>query len=51
MHVPVLRAPFAAALPSTLDPDELGEISIDHPRYRALLLDALRGVAVPVGGA
>jgi len=51
VHVPVLRAPFAAVLPSTLDPDELGEISVDHPRYRALLLDALRGVAVPVSGA
>src|SRR5262249_42706145 len=51
VHVPVLRAPFAAVLPSTLDPDELGEISVDHPRYRALLLDALRGVAVPVSRA
>src|SRR5262249_59411407 len=51
VHVPVLRAPFAAVLPSALDPDELGEISVDHPRYRALLQDALRGVAVPVSGA
>lgn len=51
VHVPVLRAPFAAVLPSALDPDELGEISVDHPRYRALLQDALRGVAVPVRGA
>jgi hypothetical protein len=51
VHVPVLRAPFAAVLPGALDPDELGEISLDHPRYRALLLDALEGVAVPVHGA
>ena len=51
LHVPVLRAPFAAVLPSTLDPDELGEISLDHPRYRALLLDALAVVAVPVRAA
>jgi len=51
VHVAVLRAQFAAVLPSTLDPVELGEVSVDHPRYRAMLLDALEGVAIPVYGA
>jgi hypothetical protein len=51
VHVPVLRSPFTAVLPGTLDPDELGEISLDHPRYRAELLDALGRLAVPVHGA
>jgi hypothetical protein len=41
VHVPVLRAAFAVVLPETLDPDELGEVSVDHPRYRRLLIDAL----------
>jgi hypothetical protein len=51
VHVPVLRSPFTAALPDTLDPDELGEISLDHPRYRAELLDALGRCGVRVHGA
>ena len=47
VHVLVLRAPFEVVLPETLDADELGEISLDHPRYRRLLADALaaRGFA------
>jgi hypothetical protein len=51
VHVPVLRAPFRAVLPPRLDPDELGEVSVDHARYRGLLLDALERVGVPVRGA
>jgi hypothetical protein len=47
VHVPRLRAPFAVVLPPELDPDELGEISVDHAAYRAELAAALaaRGVA------
>ena len=46
VHVPALRTPFAVVLPPTLDPDELGEVSVDHPRYRAALASALatRGI-------
>jgi len=51
VHVPVLRAPFAAVVPATLDPDELGEISLDHPHYRGLLLEALESISVPIHGA
>jgi hypothetical protein len=51
VHVPVLRSPFAAVLPDRLDPDELGEISIDHPRYRVELLEALGSSGLPVHGA
>jgi len=39
-HVAPLRAPFVVLVPEALDPDELGEISVDHPRYRERLLDA-----------
>jgi len=28
-------------LPESLDPDELGEVSVDHPRYRESLVAAL----------
>ena len=41
VHVPVLRAPFDVVLPESLDPDELGEVSLDHPRYRESLVAAL----------
>lgn len=41
VHVPCLRSEFEVIVPETLDPEELGEISLDHPRYRAALLDAL----------
>jgi len=51
VHVPLLRAPFAAVVARSLDPDELGEISVDHPRYRDGLLEALERAGVPVHGA
>jgi len=48
VHVPVLRAPFDVVLPLTLDPDELGEISLDHARYRAELVAALTSAGLRV---
>jgi hypothetical protein len=48
VHTPVLLARFAVVLPHALDPDELGEISLDHPRYRAELLEALTAAGLPV---
>lgn len=50
VHVPRLVAPFTVVLPETLDEDELGEVSVDHPRYRRELADALAAVPVPVAG-
>jgi hypothetical protein len=50
VHVTRLTAPFAVVLPETLDDDELGEVSIDHPRYRAELLAALAAVGIRAGG-
>jgi hypothetical protein len=47
VHVPLLRAPFEVVLPQVLDPDEVGEIPLDHPRYRAQLVEALAGVGLP----
>jgi hypothetical protein len=49
VHVPLLRAPFDVVLPLTLDPDELGEISLDHPHYRAQLVEALSGAGLRIG--
>src|SRR5262245_32783037 len=45
VHVMRLRAPFEVVLPEVLDADDLGEISLDHPRYRSELAAAL----VPTG--
>jgi hypothetical protein len=50
VHVPRLVAPFTVVLPATLDEDELGEVSVDHPRYRAELVDALAAVGIAAGG-
>jgi hypothetical protein len=47
VHVPCLRAPFEVLVPRALDPDELGEISLDHGRYRRALLDALTDAGLP----
>lgn len=48
VHVPLLRARFEVVVPATLDPDEVGEIPLDHARYRRELLDALGQAALPV---
>ncbi len=50
VHVPRLTAPFAVVLPAQLDDDELGEVSLDHPRYRAELIAALADAGIAVAG-
>lgn len=50
-HVPRLRAAFTAVVPDALDEDDLGEISLDHPRYRAALLAALHAAGLPAVAA
>jgi hypothetical protein len=42
VHVPRLAVPFRVVVPAALDPEELGEITVDWPPYRASLLAALR---------
>ena len=51
VHVPVLRAPFEVLLTESLDPEELGEITVDHTAYRNDLLTALRHAEIAVGAA
>jgi hypothetical protein len=51
VHVAVLSAPFDVLVPDSLDPEELGEISLDHARYRDELLDALQRAGVPASRA
>jgi hypothetical protein len=46
VHIASLRTPFDVVLPATLDPDELGEISLDHPAYRAALRVALAATGI-----
>lgn len=48
VHVTLLRAPFEVVLPEVLDPEELGEISFEHPRYRAELVEALAPTGLSV---
>lgn len=50
VHVPRLIAPFAVVLPTTLDEDELGEVSVDHPRYRAELIGAFAAAGINTAG-
>jgi hypothetical protein len=47
----VLRAPFEVLLTESLDPEELGEITVDHTAYRNDLLTALRHAEIAVGAA
>ena len=51
VHVPVLRAPFEVLVAKSLDPEELGEITVDHAAYRDALLTALRYAEIAVGAA
>ena len=51
VHVPVLRAPFEVLVAKSLDPEELGEITLDHAAYRDDLLAALRHAEIAVGAA
>jgi hypothetical protein len=51
VHVTLLRAPFDVVLPDVIDPEELGEISLDHPRYRAELAAALGPTGLRVRSA
>jgi hypothetical protein len=51
VHVTLLRVPFEVVLPGVVDPDELGEISLDHPRYRAELEEALAPTGLRVRSA
>jgi hypothetical protein len=51
VHVPVLRAPFEVLVAEALDPDELGEITLDHAAYRDALLDALRHAGIAASAA
>jgi hypothetical protein len=51
VHVTLLRAPFEVVLPDVLDPEDLGEISLDHPRYRAALEAALEPTGLRVRSA
>jgi hypothetical protein len=51
VHVSLLRTPFEVVLPAELDPEELGEISLDHPRYRAELERALAQTGLRVRSA
>jgi len=51
VHVPVLRAPFEVLVAESLDPEELGEITVDHAAYRDDLLAALRHAEIVVGAA
>ncbi len=44
VHVPRLHVPFDIVLLDTLDEDELGEVSVDYPRYRAALATALTAI-------
>jgi hypothetical protein len=48
VHTSLLHARFVVVVPRALDPDELGEISLDHPRYRAELLKALTAAQLAV---
>ncbi len=41
VHVPQLRAPFTIVVPECLDAGELGDVVLDHVRYRGELLEAL----------
>lgn len=50
VHVPRLIAPFTVVLPTTLDEDELGELSVDHQRYRAELVDAFAAAGIGAAG-
>jgi hypothetical protein len=50
VHVARLTAPFTVVLPTALDEDELGEVSLDHPRYRAELLAAFADAKIAVAG-
>jgi hypothetical protein len=51
VHVPVLRIPFDVLVAESLDPEGLGEITLDHAAYRDDLLDALRHAEIVVGAA
>jgi hypothetical protein len=51
VHVPVLRAPFEVLVAESLDPEELGDITVDHAAYRDALLTALRHAEIAVGAA
>jgi hypothetical protein len=51
VHVPVLRIPFDVLVAESLDPEELGETTLDHAAYRDDLLDALRHAEIVVGAA
>ncbi len=51
VHVAHLTAPFTVIAPKTLDPEELGEVSIDHPRYRERLLEAFAARGIAAGAA
>ena len=51
VHVPVLRAPFEVLVAESLDPEELGEITVDQGAYRDDLLAALQRAKVAVGAA
>jgi len=51
VHVPVLRAPFEVLVAESLDPEELGEMTLDHAAYRHDLLAALHHAGIAVGAA
>ena len=50
VHVARLTAPFTVVLPTALDEDELGEVSLDHPRYRTELIAAFADAKIAVAG-
>ncbi len=51
VHVARLVASFEVVVPEALDLEELGEISLDHARYRSQLVDALTAAQVETSGA
>jgi hypothetical protein len=51
VHVPVLRARFEVLVAASLDPEELGDITLDHATYRHDLLAALRHAEIAIGAA
>ena len=51
VHVPLLTARFEVLVAESLDPDEVGEITLDHARYRDDLLRALGDAGVPAARA
>ncbi|HEV7733357.1 MAG TPA: hypothetical protein VGR62_14390 [Candidatus Binatia bacterium] len=50
VHVPRLHVPAGVVLLDALDDEELGEVTVDYPRYRAELSAALAAVGLSVTG-